>query len=274
MRSQPSYARYEWTPYVPKHMQNETRVAASQPPVYILNWSGRGAQFQNMDEASVHKIEYLHPYMMLPQVVENQTALEITCVDFEWKTADKTYSIVFDKEIDRLASFIPDFCEDNSLPLEETQPLLKEALQEAFRAKRESEGAHFREQQDQVAAMSPETNAALRAMRTFKFYPWHPSLVIDSFINDQINPYLGVATKVVVPSAEDAALLLQEQKEIEEASTPKRKTPKRTRREDDDVEAAVATPAPVEAAPAPEAALPEEKPEEPKRVKVDEGEKE
>ena len=73
MRNQPSFARYEWTPYLPRHMRNEAHGLA--PPVYILGWSGRGAQFQNLDEAAVHRIEYLHPYIQLPQLVESQVMI-------------------------------------------------------------------------------------------------------------------------------------------------------------------------------------------------------
>lgn len=39
----------------------------------------------------------------------------MSSVDFEWSHGDKKYQIVFDKEIDRLATFIPEFLEDNEL---------------------------------------------------------------------------------------------------------------------------------------------------------------
>lgn len=39
-------------------------------PVYVLGWAGRTSQFSNLEEAAVHYIEYLHPYIVLPQIVE------------------------------------------------------------------------------------------------------------------------------------------------------------------------------------------------------------
>ena len=60
----------------------------------------------------------------------------VTSVDFSWTHLDVTYQIVFDKEIDRLATFIPEFIEDNGLSEESTAAPLKEALQAAFREKR------------------------------------------------------------------------------------------------------------------------------------------
>jgi hypothetical protein len=39
----------------------------------------------------------------------------VSSVDFEWTYNNKKYQIVFDKEIDRLVTFIPEFIEDNQL---------------------------------------------------------------------------------------------------------------------------------------------------------------
>ncbi len=55
--------------------------------------------------------------------------------------------------------------------------------------------------------MSPETQRALREMRTFKFYPWHPELPIAPFVDDLINPYFGRASRVLLPSPQEAEQL-------------------------------------------------------------------
>jgi hypothetical protein len=124
MRSQPAFARYEWRPYVPPPVRQEGGFEKTPVPVHVLGWSGRGAQFHNMAEADVHRIEFLHPYVLLPQIAERAEPPVVTCVDFEWSYGGKNYQVVFDKEIDRLATFLPEFAEDHSLP-EEAQEQLK-----------------------------------------------------------------------------------------------------------------------------------------------------
>jgi hypothetical protein len=56
--------------YVPAAVRQEGGFEKLPVPLVALAWSGRGAQFHNMAEADVHRIEFLHPYVLLPQVVE------------------------------------------------------------------------------------------------------------------------------------------------------------------------------------------------------------
>ncbi len=235
MKSQPSFARYEWRPYIPDAVRQEGNYEKTPVQCFVLGWSGRGAQFSNMQEADVHRIEFLHPYVLLPQVVEKMEAPVVTCVDFEWTHEGKKYQIVFDKEIDRLATFLPEFVEDNQLTEAAEEPL-KEALQNAFKQKRATEEAGFRAMQEEIAVMAPETQEALRGLRTFKFYPYHPELIIAPFVDDQINPYFGKATRVLLPSGEDVERLradyAEQQAAAAAAATPSkraRSTPKRGR---------------------------------------------
>ena len=237
MKSQPSFARYEWTPYIPAAVAAEGNYEKTPIQCYILGWAGRGAQFHNMQEADVHRIEFLHPYVLLPQEVEKMKPPVVTNVDFEWKHEGKSYQVVFDKEIDRLATFLPEFTEDNSLP-ESAQESLKEALQNAFKEKRAIEEGGFKAMLDELAAMPQEQQQALREMRTYKFYPHHPELLVGPFVDDQINPYFGRASKVLLPSREDVELLQRQHEEYQAAAaaatTPSKRsrgTPKRTRDE-------------------------------------------
>lgn len=218
MKSQPSYARYEWIPYIPLKIRNESGVDRLPVQCFILGWTGRGAQFQNMQEADVHKIEFLHPYVLLPQEVEKMEAPVVTCVDFEWTHEGKKYQIVFDKEIDRLATYIPEFLEDNQLQGQVAEEVIKEQLQKAFREKRAQEESAFQRIKDEVAKLSPEQQQALREMKTYKFYPHHPELVIEAFVDDGINPYFGKASQVLLPTREDVERVNQERQEELEAT--------------------------------------------------------
>lgn len=71
----------------------------------------------------MHRIEFLHPYILLPQIVEKMEAPVVTCVDFEWEYKGSKYQVVFDKEIDRLATYLPEFVEDHNLTAEAEEPL-------------------------------------------------------------------------------------------------------------------------------------------------------
>jgi hypothetical protein len=166
--------------------------------------------------------------------------------------------VVFDKEIDRLVTFLPEFVEEHALSEDAQEPLkvrlrtnmftiahmftnahlsVQAALQEAFKAKRATEEASFRAMQEEVATMSPETQKALREMRTLKFYPWHPELPIAPFVDDLVNPYFGRATRVLLPSPEEAEQLsrahaLEQADAAAAAATPSKRsrgTPKRAR---------------------------------------------
>ncbi len=44
MKSQPSFARYEWTPYIPEHVRQEGNYEKTPIQIYSLAWAGRGAQ--------------------------------------------------------------------------------------------------------------------------------------------------------------------------------------------------------------------------------------
>jgi hypothetical protein len=61
--------------------------------LYNLAWAGRGAQYNNIGEADLHRIEFLHPYILLPQVVEKMEAPVVTCVDFEWEYNGNKYQV-------------------------------------------------------------------------------------------------------------------------------------------------------------------------------------
>lgn len=203
MKQLPAYARYEWTPYVPKGLTAELDKLPIQ--CYVLGWAGRQSQFSQLEEAAVHYIEYLHPYIVLPQVVEATPAPVVTSVDFEWEHGGKKYQIVFDKEIDRLATFIPEFLEDNELVGVVEDEVIKTALQAAFKEKRAKEEAKHQAVLDTVTTFSAEQQQQLRDIKTYKFYPLHPTLDTRPFADDSINQYFGKATHVVLPSQEDLA---------------------------------------------------------------------
>ena len=76
----------------------------------------------------------------LPQIIEQEKKPEdqdTKQVSFKFKFDGKSYDIVFDKEIDRLATFIPEFLEDNKLEGKCDEELIKKALQEEFKRVRE-----------------------------------------------------------------------------------------------------------------------------------------
>jgi hypothetical protein len=62
--------------------------------------------------------------------------------------------------------------------------------------KRAKEEAKYQATLQTIADMSPETIAALRAIKTYKFYPYHPLLNTALFTDDSINQYFGRATQV------------------------------------------------------------------------------
>jgi hypothetical protein len=200
--------RMGWVPYVPKKFPQSLIKDKLPIQIYTLNWYGRTAKSSKLTEDRARWLEYLIPYIRLPQMVESipePKDTDVKNVNFTWKYQDKKYEVVYDKEMDTLPEFIPTFLEDNKLP-ESAGPELKQALKDAFQKAREQARADYQSLQDEVNKLPDRAKQAYRNIKLYKFYPTHPDINIRRYIDKKINRYFGSATRVFPEPEKDVAL--------------------------------------------------------------------
>mmetsp|Transcript_11352 Transcript_11352/g.36074 ORF Transcript_11352/g.36074 Transcript_11352/m.36074 type:complete len:248 (+) Transcript_11352:1-744(+) len=165
----------------------------------------------NLEDALVpflqelHKWEYLSPYLDLPSQLPTEPR-PVTTVSFPYTVTSRdgstrSVTLSFDKEIDRLASFAPEFLEDHDADDEDEDAIaaVKDAIRTAFKEKRALEERKFAEITERMASYSEEELAALRSIRKVKYYPNHPTIDVSAHVNDVVSLALGKADEVVPP---------------------------------------------------------------------------
>eukprot|EP01105_Mastigella_eilhardi_P028116 TRINITY_DN9044_c0_g2_i1.p1 TRINITY_DN9044_c0_g2~~TRINITY_DN9044_c0_g2_i1.p1 ORF type:complete len:448 (-),score=119.58 TRINITY_DN9044_c0_g2_i1:106-1377(-) len=184
----------DWMPYIPKHVEREVTdyLGKIKPPVYTLAWSGRAAQVRGMSEERLHYVEYINPFILLPQIGEACEKAEVNNVEFPFRFNNIKTTVVFDKEMgDRLKTFVPEFIETNKLDKDAAKPL-EDAIRQAFKEAHAIADSEWTALQEQLQRQRDSGEAdALRAMQLYKFYPCHPNYDVTPFMSQTVNRYYG-----------------------------------------------------------------------------------
>lgn len=142
--------------------------------------------------------EYALPYILRPQDVPNEPR-PVTHATAEYisRHTGKRIEFVFDKEIDRLATFIPTLIEDEGLNEDEFDDI-KEALKSAFKSKRAAEASRLEALQATISKLSDKERTAMETLQTRKYYPKSELLgdQMERYKTDFINRYYGRANSL------------------------------------------------------------------------------
>ncbi|KAF2073856.1 hypothetical protein CYY_004816 [Polysphondylium violaceum] len=239
----------KWSPYIrSKYVSLNVGARHINYPLITLNLQERAGK--RVSEEKAKNLEYLLPYIRLPQISEKLTKQEVKSVSFPYKaklseekakellkarkdekdTYDKAYEkwksepkskkvhapvkpgkeepcikgedgayykvieMTFDKSVDTLTDFIPEFIDDNGLDAKEGDNI-KAALKKAFEEKRKVVDEKFNQMLAEVAAYSNEQREDYLNIKVYKFYPTHPVFKVSQYIDPMVNRFFGKATE-------------------------------------------------------------------------------
>eukprot|EP00617_Octactis_speculum_P018246 CAMPEP_0185772318 /NCGR_PEP_ID=MMETSP1174-20130828/68311_1 /TAXON_ID=35687 /ORGANISM="Dictyocha speculum, Strain CCMP1381" /LENGTH=312 /DNA_ID=CAMNT_0028458521 /DNA_START=20 /DNA_END=958 /DNA_ORIENTATION=+ len=189
---------YSWRPDI-RQRRDRTRTRATHSRIFVLDCTlrnyGRGPYIR---EERRKLFEYALPYILREQDVPDEPR-PVTHVTAEYtsRLSKKRIEFVFDKEIDRTVTFIPDLIEVEKLEEDEFDDI-KEALKSAFKLKRAEEACRLAELRATIEKRSDKERIAMEALQTRKYYPKSEIVgdQIDRFKTNFINRYYGRANSV------------------------------------------------------------------------------
>jgi len=238
----------KWSPYIRSKYVNMNLGVKVNYPLISLNLQERPGK--RVSEEKAKNLEYLLPYIRLPQISEKLKEQEVVAVNFpykaklseekakellkarkeekdnyeklyqKWKSeprSKKTHApakpakeepctlgedgsyykvieLAFDKGVDRLSDFVPEFIEDNGLD-EDEDANIRAALKSAFEEKRKIVKEKFAQMIAEVAAYSKEQREDYENIKVYKFYPSHPVFKVAQYVDPQVNRFFGHATQ-------------------------------------------------------------------------------
>lgn len=160
--------RMGWHPRPPDNMR--AGVAAN---LHVLKCSERKARLRNMDEAAVHKYDYVLPWILRPgmggDVEIPDTNVKVLVDALEGRA--NPLMCDFDWEMDELDEFLEETIKDNDLDEKKHREAVKDAVKAAVKAKKLEQKAEREKRKATIDAISPEDRKSLESMKVYKFYP-------------------------------------------------------------------------------------------------------
>lgn len=176
---------------------------APKPRVFVLKCSERRARLRNMDEAAVHKYDYVLPWVLRPDAPREdpETNVQVLVDDLEGRDNRAPVMLNFDYAVETVDDAVEEAVEDNELEAGKHGKRVREAIVAAEEAQKKKVAAEEAAYQKLVDAISSEDRESLRGMKVFKFYPSNEDE--DSKYPDvsaikakYINRYYGQATEI------------------------------------------------------------------------------
>lgn len=181
---------------------NAPRRAAPPPRVFVLKCSERRARLKNMNEAAVHKYDYVLPWVLKPDKEQEApvTNVQVLVDDLEGWEKRAPLMVDYDFEMDELDEFLEETIEENELDKEKHGARVKEAIQSAVKAQKLKLKAEREEHQKRIDAISPEDRESLKGTKVYKFYPTNKDFKypdVSKAKSPYINRYYGQADEVM-----------------------------------------------------------------------------
>lgn len=185
--------RMGWHSYAPPNVAHRRTF---KPLVHVLKCNERRARLRNMDEAAVHKYDYVLPYFIKPEQlddVDEDTNVQVL-VDLEGRQAPLMCE--YDYEMDDFEEFVDETLQENELDEKEYKEVVKKAIQEATRKHKQKNKAEKEERKKRIDAITPEEREAIKNMKLIKFYPSNEWPDISACKSRYVNRYYGQATEI------------------------------------------------------------------------------
>jgi hypothetical protein len=181
---------------------NAPRRAAPPARVFVLKCSERRARLKNMDEAAVHKYDYVLPWVLKPggEGEAPETNVQVLVDGLEGLEMRAPVMLNFDYEMDTLDEAVAEAVEDNELDEGKHAARVKEAIQTAVCAHKTKQKEEREAHQKRVDEISPEDRESLTGMKVFKFYPSNEEVKfpdVSGAKSRYINRYYGQADEIL-----------------------------------------------------------------------------
>lgn len=186
--------RMGWHPYAPDNVAFSARF---KPNVYVLKCNERRARLKNMSEAATHRYDYVLPYIIKPDQVEDPNVNTNVQVLVELEGQSAPLMCEFDYELDDFKEFVEETIEENELDSEKHAEPLKTAIREAVKATKIKYKAERDERQKRIDAIPVEDREAMKNMKIVKFYPENEWPDVSKVKSTFVNRYYGHASEVL-----------------------------------------------------------------------------
>lgn len=156
-----------------RQADNAPRRKAPKERVFVLKCNERRARLKNMDEAAVHKYDYVLPWVLRPDkpLEDPVTSVQVLVDDLEGRENRAPVMLDFDYAVESVDEAVDEAVEDNELDKEKHGAKVKDAITKSAKAKKAEVAAEKAAHQKLVDAISSEDRESLKAMKVFKFYP-------------------------------------------------------------------------------------------------------
>ena len=203
-----SALRLAWQPVVGVEGRKRKQSQEQQHPsqrLFYLTCNVRAGRRGRMPDGNARRYEYAMPYT----IRDGGEPAPVTDVMVQWRPScrdpeERPLSFSFDKTVDRLRTFIPEFLEEHQLfaaeGRDDDNDALAEELEAAIRQAFKSRRAELAQEADArktflAEELTDDDRAALDTMRVLKIYP---SKGVDGKLkSDFVNRYYGKADEVV-----------------------------------------------------------------------------
>lgn len=185
--------RMGWHAYAPENVSHRRRF---KPKVHILKCNERQARLKNMGEAEVHKYDYVLPYFIRPEEINDVTVDTVVQVLALLEGRSAPLMCEFDYDMDDLEEFVEETITENELDKEKHTSALTDAIRQAVKATKLKYKAEQEERKKRIDEFSQEQKDAIKSVKLFKFYPANEWPDVSNIKSRYINRYYGQATEV------------------------------------------------------------------------------
>lgn len=183
-----------WHPHTPENVETMRRY---RPNVHVLKCETRRARLRNMNEAAVHKYDYVLPYIIRPGQEEDITLDTNVQVLADLEGLKVPLMCEYDFELDDLEEFVEKEIEENELDTKKHTEALKTAIKETVRATKLKYKAEREARKKRIDDIPKEDRLAIQNMKLYKFYPANEWPDVSGIKARFINRYYGQADKIL-----------------------------------------------------------------------------
>eukprot|EP00871_Galdieria_phlegrea_P006038 jgi/Galph1/921/GphlegSOOS_G5598.1 len=183
-----------WYPFMPPSSLKSPE--KFKPRIFVLKCEQRRVGLRNLSEDSVKKYEYVLPYIVYPDKLEDEVSLDTT-VNVVAEVPDRNQPVVFeyDWELDDLEEFIAEKLKEEELP-ESAAGALKEAIKMEVQNSKKKQKEEVQKKRKVLDSLTEKDKESLRKQRVLKFYPQNKEPDISHCKTSFINRYYGHAQQV------------------------------------------------------------------------------
>ena len=189
-----SKLRMGWHAYAPPNVSHRR---SFKPNVFVLKCNERRARLKNMKEEAVHQYDYVLPYFIRPEQIEDVDDDTIVQVLVEVQGQKAPLMLEYDYEMDELEEFVEEKVKEYELNAKKHTTVLKKAIQENVRAFKLKKKEERLARKKRIDAIPQEQKDAIKNMKLLKYYPGNEWPDVSKVKAKFINRYYGQATKIL-----------------------------------------------------------------------------